>query len=187
LISGTATATSELVRRAPQSKIIAMLDSKNESNTLELYCRGANGIVLHSISPDLLVKCVRKVAAGETWIANRHVNRPIEACRFQTTALNSRRTRSQLSPKEVAIITCITQSKRNKEIAYQLKTTEQVIKNCLRMVYNKLAISDRLELALYGLRHQLHKGERIAFAHQEPGIGYLSVERADEIRQPPAD
>ena len=57
----------------------------------------------------------------------------------------------------MAIITCITQGKRNKEIAYQLGTTEQVIKNYLRKVYDKLGVSDRLELALYCLHHQLHK------------------------------
>jgi DNA-binding NarL/FixJ family response regulator len=57
----------------------------------------------------------------------------------------------------LAIITCITQGKRNKEIAYQLGTTEQVIKNYLRKVYDKLGVSDRLELALYCLHHQLHK------------------------------
>jgi DNA-binding NarL/FixJ family response regulator len=57
----------------------------------------------------------------------------------------------------LAIITCITQGTRNKEIAYQLGTTEQVIKNYLRKVYDKLGVSDRLELALYCLHHQLHK------------------------------
>ena len=36
---------------------------------------------------------------------------------------------------------------RNKEIAYQIGTTEQVIKNYLRKVYDKLGVSDRLELA----------------------------------------
>jgi hypothetical protein len=38
-----------------------------------------------------------------------------------------------------------------------LGTTEQVIKNYLRKVYDKLGVSDRLELALYCLHHQLHK------------------------------
>ena len=46
---------------------------------------------------------------------------------------------------------------RNKEIAYQIGTTEQVIKNYLRKVYDKLGVSDRLELALYCLHHQLLK------------------------------
>ena len=46
---------------------------------------------------------------------------------------------------------------RNKEIAYQIGTTEQVIKNYLRKVYDKLGVSDRLELALYCLHHQILK------------------------------
>jgi DNA-binding NarL/FixJ family response regulator len=59
----------------------------------------------------------------------------------------------------MAIITCITQGKRNKEIAYQLGTTEQVIKNYLRKIYDKLGVSDRLELALYCLHNKIIKSE----------------------------
>ena len=157
LIAGTVDAIPELVRRAPQLKIIVQSAQNDESNTVELYRRGVRGIIPRSISPDLLVKCVRKIAAGETWIDNQSINWVIEAYRSQATALTSPRTQPRLSPKELAIITCITQGKRNKEIAYQLGTTEQVIKNYLRKVYDKLGVSDRLELALYCLHHQLHK------------------------------
>ena len=55
----------------------------------------------------------------------------------------------------MAIIVCITQGKRNKEIAFQLGTTEQVIKNYLRKIYDKLGVSDRLELALYCLHNKV--------------------------------
>ena len=156
LIAGTVDAIPELVRRAPQLKIIVQSAQNDESNTVELYRRGVRGIIPRSISPDLLVKCVRKIAAGETWIDNQSINWVIEAYRSQATALTSPRTQPRLSHKELAIITCITQGKRNKEIAYQLGTTEQVIKNYLRKVYDKLGVSDRLELALYCLHHQLH-------------------------------
>lgn len=159
LLSGTTDAIPELVRRAPDVKIIIQTMASDESNTVELYRRGVRGIIPRSISPDLLVKCVRKIAAGETWIDNQSVNWVIEAYRSQATNLTSPRTQPRLSPKELAIITCITQGKRNKEIAYQLGTTEQVIKNYLRKVYDKLGVSDRLELALYCLHHELHKNQ----------------------------
>ena len=55
----------------------------------------------------------------------------------------------------MAIITCITQGKRNKEIAFQLNTTEQVIKNYLRSIYDKTGVSDRLELALFTIHHRV--------------------------------
>jgi len=59
----------------------------------------------------------------------------------------------------MSIITCITQGKRNKEIAFQLGTTEQVIKNYLRKIYDKLGVSDRLELALYCLHNKIITSE----------------------------
>ena len=49
------------------------------------------------------------------------------------------------------------QGNRNRKIARQLGTTEQVIKNYLHNVYRKLGISDRPELANYVLHNQLHK------------------------------
>ena len=60
LISGAVDAIPELVRRAPQLKIIVQSAQNDESNTVELYRRGVRGIIPRSISPDLLVKCVRR-------------------------------------------------------------------------------------------------------------------------------
>jgi DNA-binding NarL/FixJ family response regulator len=85
------------------------------------------------------------------------VNWVIEAYRAQATALVNQRTQPRLSPKETAISTCITQGKRNKEIAFQLGTSEQVIKNYLRKIYGKLGVADRIELALYCLHNKIIK------------------------------
>src|SRR5580704_9948567 len=157
LISGTVDAIPELVRRAPEAKIIVQVSESDESNTVELYRRGVRGVVPRSISPDLLIKCVRKIADGETWIDNQSISWVIEAYRSQASSLTNPRVQPKLSKKELAIISCITRGMRNKEIAYQIGTTEQVIKNYLRKVYDKLGVSDRLELALYCLHHQLLK------------------------------
>jgi len=157
LMAGTVDAIPELVRRAPQAKIIVQVLESDEANTVEMYRRGVRGVVPRSISPDLLVKCVRKIAAGETWIDNQSVSWVIEAYRSQAVQLMNPRSQPKLSQKELAIIGCITRGMRNKEIAYQIGTTEQVIKNYLRKVYDKLGVSDRLELALYCMHHQLLK------------------------------
>jgi len=113
-----------------------MTVSADEGQTLELYRCGIRGIISRSISPDLLVRCVRCIAGGETWIDNQALNWVVGAYRAQGAALANPRTRRRLSPKEMTIITCITEGKRNKEIAFQLGTTEQVIKNCLRKIYD---------------------------------------------------
>ncbi len=155
LLAGTANAIPDLLRVAPDVKLIVQAVASDENHTVELYRRGVRGIISRSISPDLLVRCVRRIAAGETWIDNQSVNWVIEAYRAQAAALVSPRNQPRLSPKEMAIITCITQGKRNKEIAFQLGTTEQVIKNYLRKIYDKLGVSDRLELALYCLHNKI--------------------------------
>jgi DNA-binding NarL/FixJ family response regulator len=160
LLTGTANAIPELMRVAPDVKLIVQSVGADENQTVELYRRGVRGIISRSISPDLLVRCVRRIAAGETWIDNQSVNWVIEAYRAQASALVSPRVQPRLSPKEMAIITCITQGKRNKEIAFQLGTTEQVIKNYLRKIYDKLGVSDRLELALYCLHNKIIQGDK---------------------------
>jgi DNA-binding NarL/FixJ family response regulator len=157
LIAGTVDAIPELVRRAPDAKLIVQVVEADEANIVELYRRGVRGVVPRSISPDLLIKCVRKIADGETWIDNQSISWVIEAYRSQASSLTNPRVQPKLSKKELAIISCITRGMRNKEIAYQIGTTEQVIKNYLRKVYDKLGVSDRLELALYCLHHQLLK------------------------------
>ena len=155
MLTGTVNVIPDLLKAAPDVKLIVQAVSSDENQTVELYRRGVRGIISRSISPDLLVRCVRRIAAGETWIDNQSVNWVIEAYRAQAAALVSPRTQPRLSPKEMAIITCITQGKRNKEIAFQLGTTEQVIKNYLRKIYDKLGVSDRLELALYCLHNKI--------------------------------
>src|ERR1700735_1545236 len=157
LMSGTIDAVPELVRQAPDAKLIVQVIETDESNTVELYRRGVRGVVPRSISPDLLVKCVRKIADAETWIDNQSISWVIEAYRAQATTLTDPKVQPKLSKKELAIISCITRGMRNKEIAYQIGTTEQVIKNYLTKVYDKLGVSDRLELALYCLHHELLK------------------------------
>jgi DNA-binding NarL/FixJ family response regulator len=159
LLVGTANAIPELLGIAPDVKLIVQAVAADENQTVELYRRGVRGIVSRSISPDLLVRCVRRIAAGETWIDNQSVSWVIEAYRAQAAALVNPRTQPKLSPKEMSIITCITQGKRNKEIAFQLGTTEQVIKNYLRKIYDKLGVSDRLELALYCLHNKIIKND----------------------------
>src|SRR5579859_1949977 len=160
LLTGAPGAIPDLLRVAPDVKLIVQaIGNSDEAQTVDLYRRGVRGIISRSISPDLLVRCVRRIATGETWIDNQAVNWVIDAYRAQAAALVSPRTQPRLSPKETAIITCITQGKRNKEIAFQLGTTEQVIKNYLRKIYDKLGVSDRLELALYCLHNKIIQGD----------------------------
>jgi DNA-binding NarL/FixJ family response regulator len=172
LIAGTVDAIPDFMRRAPKAKLIVQISSSDESNTVELFRRGVRGVVPRSISPDMLVKCVRRVAEGETWIDNQSIGWVIDAYREQASMLTNPRSQPRLSEKELAIIACITRGMRNKEIAYQVGTTEQVVKNYLRKIYDKLGVADRLELALYCLHHKILQSHAVAaeVPFTDPGI-----------------
>lgn len=146
---------SEIIKRWPDLKVIVLATVVGEDQTVDYLRRGVSGIVTRSISPDLLLRCVRKVAEGETWLDNKGVNWVIEAYRAQAAQLTAPRTRARLSDKELLIISGVTQGLKNKDIAQEIGTTEQVVKNYLRKVYDKLGVSDRLELALYCMHHRL--------------------------------
>jgi len=80
------------------------------------------------------------------------------------------RVRDRLTAKELRIVALIVQGYKNKEIATQLGTTEQVIKNYLRNVYDKIGVSDRLELALFTIHHRIlnEAAAATAAAHHRP-------------------
>jgi DNA-binding NarL/FixJ family response regulator len=154
-----AEAVTEIARRAlPGAKVILVAQRAGEQETVDYLRRGVRGILTRSVSPEMLVRCVRKVAAGETWLDNQGVNWVIEAYRSQALHGGLSKQQLRLSDKEMLIISGVTQGLKNKDIALEVGTTEQVVKNYLRKIYDKLGVTDRLELALYSMHHRLLDG-----------------------------
>jgi DNA-binding NarL/FixJ family response regulator len=148
----------ELLRQAPHLKIVVVTPVSDEQLTLDLFRRGAHGILSREVEPELLVDCLRKVAAGEPWLESQAIHWVMEAYRGHSLRPSGSRPKVQLTPKETLIVSCVTQGMKNKEIAVRVGTTEQVVKNYLRKVYDKLGVADRLELALYCLSHHVVDG-----------------------------
>jgi len=151
-------AVAELARQAPHLKIVVVTPASDEQLTLDLFRRGAHGILSREVEPELLVDCLRKVAAGEPWLESQAIHWVMEAYRGHNLRPSGARPKVQLTPKETLIVSCVTQGMKNKEIAIRVGTTEQVVKNYLRKVYDKLGVADRLELALYCLSHHVVDG-----------------------------
>lgn len=148
-------AVADLIRQNTGLKLVVVTPDANEELTLDLFRRGAQGIVSREVEPELLVECLRKVAQGESWLDSKGIHWVMEAYRSQGTRPTTARTKVQLTPKESLIVSCVTQGMKNKEIAVRVGTTEQVVKNYLRKVYDKLGVADRLELALYCLHNRV--------------------------------
>ncbi len=111
---------------------------------------GAQGVVYRSVNGSTIVDAVRRVARGETF-----VHAPNSMVTEISEDLVGMRVRDRLSEKELRIVAAVVRGYKNREIAMQIFTTEQVIKNALRVVFDKIGVSDRLELALFVLHHRM--------------------------------
>jgi DNA-binding NarL/FixJ family response regulator len=126
-----------------------ILIAENGAEIAENLGRLVDGVVFRNVPGIDLIDCIRRVAGGQRCV--QHSN--ITSILAQDTV--GARVRDRLTPKEMQIVALIVQGCKNKQIATQLNTKEQVIKNYLRSIYDKTGVSDRLELALFTIHHRV--------------------------------
>jgi DNA-binding NarL/FixJ family response regulator len=145
--------------RPDMARLRTLLEASNSrgiviaenSETASSYLQqGFRGVVFRNVTGQALVECVRRVAAGDTWAPPQ-----LQLPDSPEEDMVGTRVRDRLTPKEMRIVALIVQGCKNREIALRLKTTEQVIKNYLRSIYDKTGVSDRLELALFTIHHRV--------------------------------
>jgi two-component system, NarL family, nitrate/nitrite response regulator NarL len=149
--------------RASRSKVILFSSSENKEEFVEAMKIGCRGIISKSATISLIEKSIQKVHAGEIWLDShttaaviRQFSSPSDFPAVHASNGKSTRERAQLSQREREIIILIAQGYKNKEIAEKMFITEQTVKNHLHNVFDKLGVSDRLELALYAIHNSLH-------------------------------
>jgi two-component system, NarL family, nitrate/nitrite response regulator NarL len=151
-----------LQTRAPRSRVILFTASESKDDFIEAMKLGCSGILMKNASAGLILKSIQKVNAGEIWLDSNTtaaVIRQFASPNDFPAAQHSNgktRERAQLSQREREIIVLIAQGYKNKEIAEKMFITEQTVKNHLHNVFDKLGVSDRLELALYAVHNSLH-------------------------------
>ena len=138
-----------VIASAQAAGVRTILIAENGAEIADELLHALDGVIFRNIAGTALVGCVRSVAAGQ------HI---IQRCNVTSILAQDSvgaRVRDRLTPKEMQIVSLIVQGCKNKHIATQLGTKEQVIKNYLRSIYDKTGVSDRLELALFTLHHRV--------------------------------
>jgi DNA-binding NarL/FixJ family response regulator len=139
-----------LVDRVRTNGSLSVVIAENAESTSSYIAAGVQAAVHRAINGPALIDCVRRVARGE-----RGIQIAVSTPGVTEEDLVGARVRDRLTPKEMKIVALIVQGCKNKEIAIRLTTTEQVIKNYLRSIYDKTGVSDRLELALFTIHHRM--------------------------------
>src|SRR5579862_2945082 len=144
-----------------RTRVIVLTASEDKNEFVQAMKLGCSGIVLKQTAPDLIVKSIRKVNAGEIWLDSHTTAAVMRQFQTGTESGNSvgggkGRERSPLSAREREIVALVAQGYKNKEMAEKMFISEQTVKNHLHNIFDKLGVSDRLELALYAIHKGLH-------------------------------
>jgi DNA-binding NarL/FixJ family response regulator len=141
------------------TRVIVLTASEDKNEFVQAMKLGCSGIVLKQTAPDLIVKSIRKVNSGEIWLDSHTtaaVMRQFSAPGDLAGGGGKGRERSPLSTREREIVALVAQGYKNKEMAEKMFISEQTVKNHLHNIFDKLGVSDRLELALYAIHKGLH-------------------------------
>jgi two-component system, NarL family, nitrate/nitrite response regulator NarL len=149
----------------PKTRVIILTASEDKNEFVQAMKLGCCGIVLKQTASDLIVKSIRKVFGGEIWLDShttaavmRQFAAPGET--VNGSAGKGGRERSPLSQREREIVGLVAQGYKNREMAEKMFISEQTVKNHLHNIFDKLGVSDRLELALYAIHKGLHLVDR---------------------------
>src|SRR5262245_4686246 len=149
-----------------KTRVIVLTASDDKNEFVQAMKLGASGIVLKQTATELLMNSIRKIHAGEIWL-DSHTTAAVDrqlVANGETPAVQSlpptplirQRERSPLSQREREIVALVAQGFKNKEMAKKMFISEQTVKNHLHNIFDKLGVSDRLELALYAIHKGLH-------------------------------
>ena len=136
------------------TRVIVLTAAEDDRDVVRAMRLGARGVVLKQSASDLLLKSIRQVHDGEIWLDNRMTAEVIDAFK-KSAESGQRREKPLLSDREKEVIQLVVQGFRNREIGEKLFISEQTVKNHLHNIFDKLGVSDRLELALYAIHHKL--------------------------------
>jgi len=146
------------------TRVIMLTSEEAKEDFVEAVKQGCCGIVPKQTSTELLLKSIRKVHAGEFWLDRLTTAEVIRKLAKKGPANNGASSRmgvrdhgGALSQREREIVILVAQGFKNKEMAERMFISEQTVKNHLHNIFDKLGVSDRLELALYAIHNNLHE------------------------------
>ena len=145
----------ELRAAVPQARVVMLLDRAEREMVVESLRGGARGVFCRSDSLSMLTRCVYRVQQGQLWISGRQLEYVLETLdAAPATRLVNAQGEVLLSKREQDVTRCLSAGLTNREIAVELKISQNTVKNYLFRIFNKLGVSSRIEVVLYAARQR---------------------------------
>jgi DNA-binding NarL/FixJ family response regulator len=147
----------ELKTSAIQVRTLILTAALEKDQMLEALQLGARGIILKQSATNVLFEGIRCVLAGQFWVCHESVSDLVQALlefkpRPEAPATGPK---FRLTPREMEVIGLIVGGYTNKDIAKKFAISEHTVKHHLTNIFDKLGVSNRLELVLFSINHHL--------------------------------
>jgi DNA-binding NarL/FixJ family response regulator len=151
--------TKDLRQLAPDIKIVLLTIHDDENYVIEVVKAGATGYLLKDIEPGMLIKAIRCVHAGESFIyptlARRLFYEAGNSGKRSEQPSHTRGSQDTLTMREVEVLQLIGQGLSNQEMAHKLFLSEKTVKNHLTNIFRKINVSDRTQAVIYAIKHKI--------------------------------
>jgi DNA-binding NarL/FixJ family response regulator len=154
------------IAAASKATRIIMVTGAVEENELRQALRlGARGFVLKESGAEQLLESIRVVYGGEYFVGRECMADLVSAVRSRSVVIDGKTPRQKadfgLTVRERQIVSAVVNAYQNKEIAEKFAISEKTVKHHLTNIFNKVGVSNRLELALFAVHHHLHSSDPV--------------------------
>jgi DNA-binding NarL/FixJ family response regulator len=151
----------ELAGTCPNLRTILLTAAIEKAQIVQALQLGARGVVMKESATQLLLKCIRAVMKGELWVGRESVSDLVQFLREGTRDPRQKeplRKNFGLTPRELEVVAAIVGGYTNRDVAQRFSISEDTVKHHLTNIFDKLGVSNRLELALFAVHHRLVEG-----------------------------
>lgn len=138
-----------------ESKIIILTIHDEREYLLQTVNMGVDGYVLKDCDSDTLVKAIKDVYKGETYIQPSLATLLVKKCDGDTTKEESKK--NSLTKREYEVITLIAEGLNNREIGKKLYISEKTVKNHVSNIFKKIDVNDRIQAAIFAYKNDIKK------------------------------
>src|SRR5881396_1752702 len=147
-----------LLAASEESRILVLTALHDEEEHRRAVRLGAMGVLNKEASTELMIKAIEKVSEGEFWLDRfmtasllselRHSGKPKKEEAFVDKT-------ERLTPREREVVSLVGEGLKNKQIAQRLMISESTVRHHLTSIFDKLEVSDRLELLVFAYQNGL--------------------------------
>jgi DNA-binding NarL/FixJ family response regulator len=159
----------ELSTMTLATRTLLLTAKVGDSDIVDALQLGARGVVMKSDTCEMLFKSIRTVMAGQYWVGHECAGNVIDQMRDRASAPGPEPARPTfgLTPRELEVVSTVVGGYPNGDIAQKFSISVKTVEQHLTNIFDKVGVSNRLELALFAVHFRLEARAHAPTSHAE--------------------